>query len=256
MGAYPGPGASGEPIMNPEGTADAKAEVEASVRRSFRKLVVLALVLGLAVTVLHVTPLRALVSDVQTWKAKLNAVGPVAPLLFLFLGTGLVALGVPRLALCGLAGALFGFLLGSGIAYLSALGGGYLTFLFVRWGGREWVRRRLALSPRVRDLLSHPNWGSVVLFRQLPVVGLVQNAALALTELSHREFLGGTAIGILPSTLLVALIGSGAGKASLKASLTALSLSMILLGLLALGGIRWRNARAKNAPGWNARTAR
>jgi uncharacterized membrane protein YdjX (TVP38/TMEM64 family) len=105
-------------------------------------------------------------------------------------------------------------------------------------------------------LLSHPNWGSVVLFRQLPVVGLVQNAALALTELSHREFLGGTAIGILPSTLLVALIGSGAGKASLKASLTALSLSMILLGLLALGGIRWRNARAKNAPGWNARTAR
>jgi uncharacterized membrane protein YdjX (TVP38/TMEM64 family) len=231
--------------MNPEGTAGAKAEVEASVRKSFRKLLALALGLGLAVTVLHVTPLRALVSDLQVWKSKLDGAGPAAPFLFFVLCTGLVAIGVPRLVLCGLAGALFGFRSGSGIAFLSALAGSYGTFLFVRWGGREWVRRRIALSPSARDLLSRPNWGAVVLFRQLPVVGLVQNAALALTEISHRGFLGGTAIGILPSTLLVALIGSGVGKASLRSSLTALSCAMILIGSLALGGIRWRNARAK-----------
>jgi uncharacterized membrane protein YdjX (TVP38/TMEM64 family) len=242
--------------MDPEAIAPADAGVAASIRRSYGKRAVLVLCVGAALVLLHATPLRSLVTDIQLWKARLAAAGPLAAAGFFVASALLVAFGIPRLLMAGLAGVLFGAARGFFMAFASAVVGAYGLFLFARWGGRDWARRRLALSPRVRDLLSHPNWGSVVLFRQLPVVGLVQNAALALTELSHREFLGGTAIGILPSTLLVALIGSGAGKASLKASLTALSLSMILLGLLALGGIRWRNARAKNAPGWNARTAR
>ena len=220
-----------------------ESDVAESLRSSLRKLAVLTLVMGTALLIIHTTPLKSLLSDVHAWKSQLAGAGVLAPVVFFLLSALLVAVGIPRLFLCGVAGALFGFLSGSFLSLGSAVCGSYGTFLFARWAGRKWLQRKVHLSPRVRAMLDRPNWLSVVILRQMPVVGLIQNAALGLTRIRHRGFLIGTLVGILPSTFLVALISSGAGKTSLKGYLPALTSAMILMGLLAAAVYRWMRTR-------------
>ena len=72
-------------------------------------------------------------------------------------------------------------------------------FLFVRWGGRDFV---LCHWPRVGRLRGrfHSHSAALLVFavRQLPISGLIINFLLGLSPIRHRHFLLGTAFGILP----------------------------------------------------------
>ena len=228
----PPPAPSDDPDPVP---IELELEVAESAGKSERKLLLMALVVVACIAIVHFTPLQKLTND-QTWKHYIQQLGFWASTLFFLVSTGLIALGIPRMFLCGLAGVLFGFQTGFIVGQLSALFGSYTTFVFARWGGRDWVMKRIENSRRLRDLLKKPSTFTIFLVRQLPIAGVVPNLILGLTPVKHRYFLLGSFLGYLPSSALVAAIGSSLGKSFSKETL-AHSIGQITLAMLALGGI-------------------
>jgi uncharacterized membrane protein YdjX (TVP38/TMEM64 family) len=96
---------------------------------------------------------------------------------------------------------------------VATLAGYYVLFLFVRWGGQDFVLRHW---PRVGRLKRHFHGHSAALLvfamRQLPISGLVINFLLGLSPIRHRHYLLGTAFGILPEAIPFTLVASGMFK--------------------------------------------
>lgn len=214
-------------------------EIEAaeSVGKSEKKLLIVALVVIAAIALFNFTPLKSFTNDFA-FKAFIHELG-VWGSSFFFLGSViLIAIGIPRMLLCGIAGGLFGFTSGCIIGLFSALFGSYGTFLFSRWGGREWVRDRAENSQRLRNMLKNPSTFTIFLLRQLPIAGIVPNMILGLTPVKHRKFLIGSLLGYLPSSIMVAAIGSSFGKGfnqeTLQHSVVQITAAMLGLGLIAL----------------------
>ncbi len=223
--------------------AETTAETVSDARRSAWKLATLVLVALTTLVLLRLTPLRDTLGDASVWHMRLRNIGAWALPAFFFLAAGLVALGAPRLALAMLAGALFGFIGGATVAWFSAALGSYVTFLFARWGARDWVRRRVRLPERARALLLRPDVWAVVLLRQMPIVAVVQNAALGLTDAPHRVFWFGTLLGTLPSTLVAALIGASVARETWRGALGHLAAAMAVLAIVGALADRWRRAK-------------
>lgn len=181
---------------------------------SWRKVLVLALVFAAAMTFMHFTHVAEYAQDVQRIKAIIRDGGAGTWMLCVLAGAVLVALGVPRLALCGVAGFLFGFVRGLLIMQVATLLAAYITFLLVRWTGAHWAARRLERY-RIAALLLHGHspW-SVFLVRQLPIHGVALNVLLGASNVSHMDFLIGSFLGFLPYALVATLVGSGIGKES------------------------------------------
>ena len=165
--------------------------------------------------------------------ARLGWYGPVG---FGLATAVLVAIGVPRLLMTGVAAAMFGIWLGLSCTLLGSLLGVYATFIAVRWGGRE---AGLARWPKLRKftgLLSRPGIVPVLLCRQLPLSSFFINVLLGLTTVRTRDFLVGSLIGFLPAAIPTALIGAGLVQGELAATLKYLMVGAVLfisLGLLA-----------------------
>lgn len=181
---------------------------------SWRKVLVLALVFGAAMIFMHVAHVAEYAQDVQRIKASIRDGGAGVWIMCIVAGAVLVTAGVPRLALCGVAGFLFGFVRGLLLMQVATLLAAYGTFLLVRWTGVHWAARRLARY-RIAALVLHRHspW-SVFLVRQLPIHGVVLNILLGASSVSHGDFLIGSFFGFLPYALIASLAGSGIGKES------------------------------------------
>ena len=208
-----------------------------------RRLLILALVVLALLLALHFTPLKAWIDDVQALKQQIRELGWKGYAGFGLASIAAIALGVPRLPLCALAGVLFGFVGGALVSLASGISGSYGAFLIARWGGREWAERKLAgTGKNLKDVLTRPTIGSIFVARQLPVPGIVVNVAIGMLPTRHSTFLLGTALGYLPSTAIVALAGSSLGKESLAVAMTQVTLAMAALGALA-AGLMWLRRR-------------
>jgi uncharacterized membrane protein YdjX (TVP38/TMEM64 family) len=211
-----------------------------------RRLLMLALAVLALLLALHFTPLRAWLDDVQALKQQIRELGWKGYAGFGLASVAAIALGVPRLALCGLAGVLFGFAGGALVSLASGVAGSYGAFLIARWSGRDWAERRLAgAGTRLKEVLAKPTIGSIFIARQLPVPGIVVNIAIGLLATRHSTFLAGTALGYLPSTAIVALAGSSLGKESLAVAIGQVTLAMAALGVLS-AALMWLNRRGKD----------
>ncbi|MEZ5852781.1 MAG: VTT domain-containing protein [Hyphomicrobiaceae bacterium] len=200
-----------------------------------RRLLVLAVFILGALLALHFTPLKAWMEDIRSLKARIDDYGLLADAAFVAISMAAIALGVPRLALCGLAGTLFGFVEGALVALIASVLGSYGAFLLARWGGRAWAERKLAgATERLQGTLAEPTIANIFIARQLPVPGIVPNVLLGLMPTPHRTFLIGTFLGYLPSNAIVALAGSSLGKESLTKAIMQVSLSMMGLALLSI----------------------
>ncbi len=222
-------------------------EAAESAGASERKFLVMALVVAACILVVHLTPLKSYVTNVQYWKDAMDKFGVLASVVFTLSCTALIAMGIPRLVFCAAAGMLFGFWEGFAVGQFSALFGSYLTFVFARWGAREWVARRVENRRHLRELLRHPSTFTVFLARQLPIAGIVPNLVLGVTPVRHRAFLLGSFLGYLPSSAMVAMIGSGLGKHSLARSMGQITMAMLGLGVASL--IVWRMRKKLMGPG-------
>jgi len=178
----------------------------------WKPLIMLAVV-AVAFALVYFTPVRKYLGSIQSVKYWLLSLGWVGPAAWMGIVFVLVATGMPRLLFCPIGGLAFGFWYGLLWTQVATLAGYYVLFLFVRWGGRDFVLHHF---PRVRRLKEHFHGHSAALLvfavRQLPISGLIINFLLALSPIRHHHFLLGTAIGILPQAIPFTLVASGVFK--------------------------------------------
>ncbi len=167
-------------------------------------------IVGAAFALAYFTSARNYLGNIQTVKRWLLSLGWVGPAAWMGMVFVLVAVGLPRLLFCPIGGLAFGFWYGLLWTQVATVAGYYVLFLFVRWGGQDFVLRRW---PKVGQLRRHFHGHSAALMvfavRQLPVSGLIINFFLALSPIRHSHFLIGTAFGILPAAIPFTLVASG-----------------------------------------------
>jgi uncharacterized membrane protein YdjX (TVP38/TMEM64 family) len=177
------------------------------------KPLIMLIVVAAAFALVYFTPARKYLGNIQSIKYWLLSLGWVGPAAWMGIVFALVAAGMPRLLFCPIGGLAFGFWHGLLWTQVATLFGYYGLFLFVRWGGQDFVLRHW---PRVRRLKGHFHGHSAALMvfavRQLPISGLVINFLLGLSPIRHRHFLLGTAFGILPEAIPFTLVASGTFK--------------------------------------------
>ena len=189
-----------------------------------------ALLIGLAVlAVVLGTP------DVEAMRAEVDEAGAWGPVVFLALYLGLSLIPCPKALLTAAGGALFGLVPGAALALLAALVGAVISFGIGRLLGREAVDRltrgRLA---EIDDLLRDHGFTAVVIVRLVPLVPYIAiNYAAGLTGIRLRDYVLGSALGMVPGSLAYAALGAyGTEPWGLAAAGSALL-------LLVVGGLWW-----------------
>jgi uncharacterized membrane protein YdjX (TVP38/TMEM64 family) len=179
---------------------------------TWKPLIMLAVV-ATAFALIYFTSAREYLSNIHNVKYQLVSLGWIGPAAWMGIVFVLVASGMPRLLFCPIGGLAFGFWYGLLWTQVATLAGYYTLFLFVRWGGQEFVLRHWPRVGRLREHL-HGHSGAMLVFavRQLPISGLVINFLLALSPIRHGHFLLGTAFGILPQAIPFTLVASGVFK--------------------------------------------
>jgi len=201
----------------------------------YGRVVIVCGVLAAALIALYLASPKDLVERAGEIKAWLDKLGWAAPAVFTAGAAVLVAAGVPRLLLCAIGGLAFGFWQGLLWTHVGTVAGSYATFLFVRWGGRDFVLRRW---PRIRgysDLVSARGLVSILIARQIPVSGFLVSSLLGLTHVGHFDFLAGTAIGIVPEAIPATLVGAGVAQGSLGRTMSyllAAAVWFVIIGLV------------------------
>jgi uncharacterized membrane protein YdjX (TVP38/TMEM64 family) len=191
-----------------------------------RVFALLALAAGIAVAIvyhkaIHPTAIRDAI-----------AANPLAPAIFILLQVAASLLFVPRTVLGIAAGLLFGFFWGSVWAIVGSVAGAAAGFALVRWFGVTGV---LDESPGVGAMVrkaEQGGWRAVTILRLTPVPHSLANTLLAMTNLSWRDYLLGSAIGMLPMTVAQVDIGAS-GSAILNGRQWMLACLMLALGLAA-----------------------
>lgn len=170
--------------------------------------------------------------DVDSLRARVSAAGGAGWLVFV-LGYSLLALvPAPKGAMTALGGLFFGWVTGAALALAGALIGAVLAFEIGRRLGREAVDRLLrGRLARVDGLLDRHGFGAVVAVRLVPVLPYtVVNYASGVTRLRRRDYVLGTALGMVPGSLAYSALGAwGTDPWGLFAALAAF-LVLVLVG--------------------------
>ncbi len=203
------------------------------------KPAILLSVIAAGLLIVAFSPLKTHLRRVEDIRAWLEPFGYAGPLIYMAGVFVLIALGFPRLLFCPVGGVLFGWSWGLVWTQLPTLIGYYALFLFVRWGGRDFVLRRWPRLQRMHKVFHQGAIPTIFVMRQLPVNGLIINLLLGLSSIRHLDFLAGTAIGILPSAMAMTALGSGAvamsegrGTAWVAAAVAAMLLMWIVFTVL------------------------
>ncbi len=119
---------------------------------------------------------------------------------------------LPGSVLTMLAGFVYGPIYGLLVVVPAALLGATCSFLLGRSVLRDWVRRKMAQSPRTRALdaaIDRDAFKLVLLLRLSPLVPFnVLNYALSLSGISLRRFVLATVLGEIPGGWLYVYLGS------------------------------------------------
>lgn len=155
----------------------------------------------------------ALVVDLpgrSTLRTTVEEAGWAAPVVFVGLYAVVTLAPVPKNVLSALAGLLFGLVQGVLLVLVAALLGAVVAFGLGRGLGRDAVER--LTSTRVREvdaLLARRGLVAVIAVRLVPVVPFTAiNYTAGLTAVRARDYLLGTAVGIVPGTVAYVTLGS------------------------------------------------
>lgn len=170
---------------------------------------------------------------------------PWAPLIFIGIQVAASLLFVPRSVMGAVAGLLFGMVWGLALAVAGAVAGAAVGFAFVRWLG---IGGSLDTAPAIGRLMQRAergHWRTVAIVRLLPFPHSVANTALAMTRITWRDYLIGSAIGMLPMT--VAQVGVGAAGNAIFTSRGGWTLAcFILAGAFAVSFLMKRALKNKS----------
>jgi uncharacterized membrane protein YdjX (TVP38/TMEM64 family) len=182
----------------------------------------------------------------------------LAPCLFLAIYIGSVALSLPQAGLLTLlGGVLFGTLGGGALAVGGATIGAILLFLIAQSAFAEPLAKRGgAALGKLRDELHRDGFSYLLALRLIPLFPFwLINLAAALCGMRLGAFAAATLIGIMPTTFVLASIGSGLGgvlSTGARPDMGAVFSWPVLGPLLAMAALSltpliWRKWRARGA---------
>ena len=165
----------------------------------------------------------------------------------LIFGIG-TSLGVPGLPFTVAAGAVFGTLLGSVLSWFGGMIGAITGYWIARTVGHNVVARWLKRFKRIDAAVDEArDFGGMLRLRLIPVfpIGVV-NFVGGLARAPFGSYMGATAIGIIPSTVIYAYFADsllegveGSGRTDAIKSLVVATVLMVLLTLAP----KWINRR-------------
>ena len=190
------------------------------------------------------------VEDLRAWVAD---AGWAAPALYAVLYAGLTLTPTPATVLSIAAGLLFGVPTGLAVVMAGALIGATTAFSISRALGRHAVARLDSHCLRRLDgLLRRRGLLAVIGVRLIPVLPFGPlNYACGLTDVPGRDYLLGTAVGILPAALAFVTVGSY----GLTPGSTPFLVAVGGLALLTLAGATARGRRTVGRSSSNSRQA-
>ncbi len=188
-----------------------KAEDRTTQRRRFSvdyrvKLILLATLILVAVLVAYTADLP----DPNSLRSWVDGAGRWGPVLFVLFYAAMTATPFPASALTVASGLLFGLAVGVLVAIIGATVGAWIAYWMARSVGRrsvaqiEWSKVRT-----LNQMLERRGLWSVLLVRLIPVFPFaVVNYAAGLSSVRQRDYLIGTAVGIIPAAVGLAALGA------------------------------------------------
>ena len=178
--------------------------------RSDRLVWVRLTVLVLVVTLAAVVAALVGLPDVTRLRADVAGLGPAGPAVFVLLYAAATLAPLPKNVLTAAAGVLFGLAEGVVVVLVAALLGAVAAFALGRALGRDAVERITGTRvARVDALLRRHGLPAVLAVRLVPVLPFTAiNYAAGLTAVRFRDYLGGTALGIVPGTVAFVALGA------------------------------------------------
>ena len=147
-------------------------------------------------------------------RIKTFAGNPLAPFLYVGIYILGVLLAFPGLPLTVLAGAMFGFGLGTLVTVLGSNLGIQLTFLISRYFGGElmpFLTHRYPYFMQMDQKLKHNGFRVMVTLRLLPIIPFnAINYLSGLTSVTYRDYTLGNLVGMLPGSMLYVYFGTTA----------------------------------------------
>jgi len=191
------------------------------IARDLAKIVLLALVfVGLAVvfksdTIREYFDINTLRYTLQEGEFAGGRTG--AAVVFVLAGGGAIALGLPRIWVAALGGAVYGAVLGSILAIISALIGAVIVYQIGRLYLRDVVNRRVGGRLEVWKVRFRENGFWWVLYGRLfPFSNSTAKSLLCGScEVPFLPYLFGSFLGFIPHTVIFAVFGSGGAKANM-----------------------------------------
>lgn len=135
------------------------------------------------------------------------------------------------------AGAVFGVVWGSIYVSLASTLGATASFLIGRYGTRRWVAKKIAGNPTFTAIdraVAAQGWKIVGLTRLSPVFPFaLLNYAFGITQVTVRDYIIASWIGMMPGTVLYVYIGSLANLAAGPRTKSKVEWAFYGVGLLA-----------------------
>lgn len=203
----------------------------AAAAGSLRRTILLAVIVLGGLGAVYASPLRDWLdlSGVERVREWIRGLGPWGPLGLVAITTLGVTLGAPRIFFAALGGVAYGWLSGTALAFTGTLAGCLVTFAYARHLGRGWAAGRFARLQGLNGLFRDHGIVMNLLIRAAPVGNChVANLIMAVSPIPWRAFVAGTALGILPETIIYALFGSAA-KGGIALRVTSAVLMLVAL---------------------------
>ena len=202
--------------------------------------------LGVLLVVLVAAAVVVGVPDADALREDVAALGPLAPVAFVPLYAAVTLLPLPKNVLSAVAGLLFGLVGGVLLVLPGALLGALAAFGLGRWLGRDAVERFTGTRvARVDALLARRGLVAILVSRLVPVLPFTGiNYAAGLTAIRLRDFVIGTAIGMVPGTVAYVALGAYGTSPTSWPFVTA----VVALLVLSLGGA-WFASRRRRVSG-------
>jgi uncharacterized membrane protein YdjX (TVP38/TMEM64 family) len=201
--------------------------------------------LGALLVVLVAAAVVVGVPDADVLRAQVAGLGPAAPAVFVLLYAAVTLLPLPKNVITAVAGLLFGLVDGVLLVLPGAVLGALAAFGLGRWLGRDAVERFTGTRvARVDALLARRGLVAILVSRLVPVLPFTGiNYAAGLTAIRLRDFVLGTAIGIVPGTVAYVALGAYGTSPTSWPFVTAVAVLLVL----SLGGAWFASRRRRPA---------
>lgn len=188
------------------------------------------IVLVLLVVALAVAAQLVDLPDGARLRALVEGAGNAAPVVFVAVCALGTAVFFPKPVLATAAGLLFGVGWGSVLAIAGFTAGAMIAFTIARGLGRGAVEGRLGERLQVLDrVFARRGVEATLVIRLLPVLPFaLANYGAGVTSVRGGHFALGTALGLVPSTVLAAVLGDALSDLGSPRSIVALSIWAVL----------------------------